>query len=236
MLCEVVVMRRKTIALYLAIAGVVIVVSLGAWISAKSSLIARIKMAAAFPRGNEASKEAIVTRDISAELAKMKAWSESIEMPKDQKIAARVRSVLETARQFWKQCQELVNSRNVNISYWNGLYTGMWQSKDQREAVSLTFKSAQGKIRSARKRFFADEALEVEIKSERLKLELRDDLTGPEWFHANNGREILAFYPDNKVSLYNYNPQGNTWHTIKWDEEGNIVRQRTEVYEPPNDR
>ena len=192
------------------------------------------------PKDKVLSVENIVPRDITKEISAMKGWEETIELPKDTEMAVRIKKTLETAREFWNKCQELVNSKQVKTWYWNGMYNGNWKSKDKKEAISFTFKSDKGEIRACSRSFYIDDPFTFKtlIREKGWRLQLYDDLTGIEGCFLNGGAEIVYFYPGNKISFYGRKvdpaKEGwETWYEIEWDENGKILREQAGTYEIP---
>lgn len=226
-------MNKKKILIYAMVTIFAVVITI--WGIAryyKINIPGAITLFLAFPQGKELPVEDIVPKDISAEISAIKEWEQRIELPKDKEMATRVQNALETAREFWNECQNLVNSHQVKIWYWNGMYSGSWESKDKKEAIYFTFRSDKGGIRACSKSFYVDETLAFKalIREKGWELQLYDDLNDIKWCHLNSGGEILHFYLGNKIQDYSCKLewQGDTQYVyvVEWDENGKIVRER----------
>jgi len=226
-------MDRKRIILYL-VTIIIVVGVLGIGVCAKYNIAGRIKVMLLFPRSKELPIEDIVPRDITSEISAMKEWEQRIELPKDKEMTQRAQNALQTAREFWNECQELVNSGKIKISYWNGLYSANWKSDNKKETIFLVFISERGEIRQCQKQVFADETYKTEIKEKGCQLKFYDNNDYLEWYHRRNGNEGVRFYPNNKIESFFYKSADGTTHSCSWDQESKIIREQIWTHTKPN--
>jgi len=216
---EILIMNRKMAILYIAIFGVVIsILGFGVF----SGLFKLLFL----PKSKVLPIEDIVPKNITVELSKMEDWEKKIEEPKDKEMLSHLQNALDTVRQAWSECQQLVNSRQVKIYCWNRQYRANWKSDNKKETIFLVFRSEKGEIRQCLKRVFADETHETEIKEKGYQFKFYDNNDYLEWHHRRDGNEGVHFYPNNKIESFWYRSADGSRYLVEWDEDGKIIKER----------
>jgi hypothetical protein len=228
-------MKRKKIVTFAAV-GIVGI----AFITCALAAIYHYRVLSATRLTQSAKPEAvpaseIPARDVSSQVSAMQQWVTEVNTPKDAQLASYVTAAVQQAGQLWQEWQTLVNSGEVRIKPWQGtnFTSGVWESPDGKTKISLIFRSKERQIIHSKKRIYSPEG-----KVEQFYWLAYYDDSGTIKHCELDSREVLLFYPGNKISSYarKVDPAKEgweTWYEIEWDENGKIVREQTRTYEIP---
>lgn len=182
-------------------------------------------------------EEKIAPIDITKHLLNMSEWESVIQMPEDEQMASRIKNALMSARQLWKEFQDLVNSKKIHFSEFVNTpkYSGGFRPEGKKISYNFSFKSAAMDLHHCSKSYYEDEAGRNAIKSEKQELIFSDASDIELYRHGN--RERIRFYPGNKIKTYFFKieevklgeedmKKGKSY-SISWDQNGRILEEHT---------
>jgi hypothetical protein len=184
-------------------------------------------------------EEKIAPRDITKHLLNMSEWESVIQMPEDEQMASRIKNALTSARQLWKEFQDLVNSRKIHFSEHKPApkYGGSLRPEGKKISYSFVFRSAAMDLSHCIKRYYEDEAGRNVIHAETYELIFCSDGSDIKYYRHGYSREQIHFYPGNKIKTYVFqieeakigdeNMKEGKWYSISWDQNGRILEERT---------
>jgi hypothetical protein len=174
-------------------------------------------------------EEKIAPKYITEQLTSMSAWLDLIEMPQDEQMCSNIQNALTSARQLWKECQDLVNSKKVHFSTFANTpqYSGSLKLEGQKIGYNFVFKSAAMELLHCIKDVYEDEAGRNIIRDKSYELIFYPDGSNIEFYLRGSSKEQIHFRIGNKMKTYVLQIGDEEWYSISWDQNGKIVKEHT---------
>ena len=166
----------------------------------------------------------VVSRNIEPEILRIKNSLDSVELPKDSETVTKIKTNVENALNTWIEFQKLVNSKIVNISLVkNSKYMANYEDTFNGAHYFMVFYSPKGELRQCIKEVLYPDRNDNEIKTY-YRLYFSDDFNIERYEDSNN---IVCFYPSGSIKSISYTTgtEDTIRYTIKWSEDGTIIRQ-----------
>ena len=166
----------------------------------------------------------VVSRNIEPEILRMQKLIDSVELPKDNETATNIKKAVENALNTWIECQGLVNSRKAKIFLLkNSMYMANYEDTLNRTNYHILFYSQKGELRQCTKEVLSPEKNDNKIKTYYL-LYFSENFNVERYKDSNNE---VCFYPSGTIKSISYTTEQESTirYSIKWSEDGNIIRQ-----------
>jgi hypothetical protein len=168
----------------------------------------------------------IVSRDITQEISNIKRILDSAKLPDDIEAVTYIRNMVENALNAWAECQELVNSKKVNVQYRSGeLYMARYEDTLSRILFRFFLQSDKGKIRQCKKIVLRAEISSNKTRKRQYDLQFNEDFNIKR-YEDQNGE--VSFYPSGSIERILFDTTDGKRLYIRWSEDGNITHQNIE--------
>ena len=162
-------------------------------------------------------------RDLSAVLSRLDEMATEIRVPGNPESEEHVRSIVKGARLAWAECQDLANSGEVKIAFWNGRYSALYEPPGEPFAFSFTFESEQGEIVQCKKWAVFPGDRPVGRREYELLFYENGNV---EYYVFGDGEQQAHFYPSGALQrIYFKTPDGRS-HVVTWSHDGTFENYR----------
>lgn len=175
-------------------------------------------------------QEKVNHRDISEQISFLNYWVNGMEQTEDKQMWDRICFFMETVKQAWIECENIVNSGKMNTTCYQGVYGGKWTSEEGKTQYRFELLSGAREIHVGKKYVYSDRIYGILIPEKSYKITLSVYGYYLKSFNFVDMHERVIFYPNNKVKEYYYNIDNDTWFRVSWDETGKIKEQGVETF------